>query len=64
MGRANKPPQRELKPKALNDAERELGEREFEECLEAVEDAKEVSEGAPIGGAVWLLLASSSTFAL
>jgi Skp family chaperone for outer membrane proteins len=31
--------------KLLKDAEREAGEKEYEECLEAVEDAKEGSGG-------------------
>lgn len=31
--------------KFLSDAEREAGEKEFDECLEAVEDAKEVAGG-------------------
>jgi hypothetical protein len=31
--------------KLLADAERELGEKEFDECLEAVEDAKEIAGG-------------------
>lgn len=31
--------------KLLGDAERELGEKEFDECLEAVEDAKEIAGG-------------------
>jgi hypothetical protein len=31
--------------KLLADAERELGEKEFDECLEAVEDAKEIASG-------------------
>ncbi len=32
--------------KALRDAERELGENEYEECMEAVEDAREAVGGA------------------
>ncbi len=31
--------------KFLGDAEREAGEKEYDECLEAVEDAKEVAGG-------------------
>jgi len=31
--------------KLLADAERENGEKEFDECLEAVEDAKEIAGG-------------------
>ncbi len=31
--------------KLLADAERELGEKEFDECVEAVEDAKEIAGG-------------------
>jgi hypothetical protein len=31
--------------KYLKDAEREMGEKEYDECLEAVEDAKEIAGG-------------------
>lgn len=31
--------------KFLKDAEREMGEKEYDECLEAAEDAKEVVAG-------------------
>jgi hypothetical protein len=31
--------------KYLKDAEREMGEKEYDECLEAVEDAKEFAGG-------------------
>jgi hypothetical protein len=31
--------------KLLKDAERESGEKEWDECLEAVEDAKEIAGG-------------------
>jgi hypothetical protein len=44
---ASNPEQRERLKEALTDAERELGEREFEECLELVEDAREESEKPP-----------------
>jgi hypothetical protein len=37
--------QRGLLAKALRDAERELGEGEYDECLEAVEDAKAAAAG-------------------
>jgi hypothetical protein len=33
--------------KALRDAERELGEGEYDECMEAVEDARDAAGGAP-----------------
>jgi hypothetical protein len=38
---------REALAKALREAEQELGESEFDECLEAVEDAREVVGATP-----------------
>ena len=40
LASATNPKQRAALTEALRDAEREAGEREFDECLEAIEDAK------------------------
>jgi hypothetical protein len=47
LARATDPNQRATLTKALRDAQRELGEEEYDECLDAVEDAKSVSSGQP-----------------
>jgi len=47
LSRAVNAEQRATLTKALRDAERELGEEEYDECLDAVDDAKSVSSGQP-----------------
>jgi hypothetical protein len=47
LSRAVNADQRAILTKALRDAERELGEEEYDECLDAVDDAKSVSSGQP-----------------
>jgi hypothetical protein len=47
LARSTDPNQRATLTKALRDAQRELGEEEYDECLDAVDDAKSVSSGQP-----------------
>jgi hypothetical protein len=53
LAKSTDPKQRAALEKALRDAQRELGEEEYDECLEAVEDARDTvsagtSERAPV----------------
>jgi hypothetical protein len=47
LSRAASADQRAILTKALRDAERELGEEEYDECLDAVDDAKSAASGQP-----------------